>query len=409
MVVVPDSGLGLLKADFKVLHDWIRPGIGTDPDGVRYAATISVWVRWLIAIASAIVMWYRPSFTYSTYVPYLLLLVLLVLLNGSVHYRLVSSRVVTWGWVLALSAMDIALLTASIVVGGGFKAFFFLAYYPALAMFAVVLGSVRPILIFTTIVAVLYAVVSLTVGSGLDFDASDEKVLFARLVVMYAVVLCVSLITRFERVRRQEAVERERALLQERIELSQTIHDTTAQTAYMIGLGLDTAMELAGESNEELSATLAATSALSKAAMLELRRPIDAGAIFEGRELGRVLESHAVTFTTITSVPVEVVKSGAEPPLTTETRTRLFSIAHNALTNSFRHAHASRVEVRLDFEADQVRLSVTDDGVGLPDDYADRGHGFNSMTADAARLGGSAHRGGGRTGKRNNGDLPDSI
>ena len=202
---------------------------------------------------------------------------------------------------------------------------------------------------------------------------------------MYAVVLCVSLITRFERIRRRAAVERERALLQERIELSQTIHDTTAQTAYMIGLGLDTAMDLAGDSNAELTATLASTSALSKAAMLELRHPINASQIFEGRDLGRVLESHAATFT---SVPVEMTESGAEPPLTTEIRTRLFSIAHNALTNALRHARASRVEVRLDFEADRVRLSVTDDGVGLPDDYAERGRGFNSMKADAERLGG---------------------
>ena len=260
----------------------------------------------------------------------------------------------------------IALIKASIVVGGSFRTFFFLLYYPALAMFAVVLGSVSSVLFFTTIVAIIYTVLSRTVESVLDVDTSDKRMLFASLVVMYAVVLCVGLITRFERIRRTAAVERERALLQERIELSQTIHDTTAQTAYTIGLGLDTAMELAGESNEELSATLAATSALSKAAMLELRRPIDTSQIFEGKELGRVLESHTATFTTITSVPVEMTQSGSEPPLTMEIRARLFSIAHNALTNAFRHARASRVEVRLDFEADQVRLPVTDDGVGLP-------------------------------------------
>ena len=32
-----------------------------------------------------------------------------------------------------------------------------------------------------------------------------------------------------------------------------------------------------------------------------------------------------------------------------------------------------RVEVRLSFQADHIRLSVSDDGVGLPDDYAERG------------------------------------
>ena len=42
-------------------------------------------------------------------------------------------------------------------------------------------------------------------------------------------------------------VERERALDRERMELSQTIHDTAAQSAYMIGLGIDTAKALAGD------------------------------------------------------------------------------------------------------------------------------------------------------------------
>ena len=69
-------------------------------------------------------------------------------------------------------------------------------------------------------------------------------------------------------------------------------------------------------------------------------------------------------------------------------RHALFSIAHNALTNAFLHARAGRVEVPLDFGDDSIRLSVSDDGVGLPDGYAERGRGFRGMRADAERLGG---------------------
>ena len=83
-----------------------------------------------------------------------------------------------------------------------------------------------------------------------------------------------------------------------------------------------------------------------------------------------------------------MTQSGTEPPLATETRASLFSIAHNALTNAFLHARPGRVEVRLEFESGQVRLSVSDDGVGLPDDYAGRGRGINGMRADAERMGG---------------------
>ena len=118
------------------------------------------------------------------------------------------------------------------------------------------------------------------------------------------------------------------------------------------------------------------------------RSPIDQGHLFEGRELGRVLSSHTETFEKVASVRAEMVQSGTEPALPVETRARIFSIAHNALTNAFLHAHASRVEVGLDFTADGIKLSVSDDGIGLPDDYADRGRGFRGMRADAEQLGG---------------------
>ena len=87
----------------------------------------------------------------------------------------------------------------------------------------------------------VYTIVCLKVGPGLDLVAGHEKELLVRVAAMYALVLYVGLVARFERTKRQAAVERERALHRERVELSQSIHDTTAQSAYMIGLGIDTA------------------------------------------------------------------------------------------------------------------------------------------------------------------------
>lgn len=58
--------------------------------------------------------------------------------------------------------------------------------------------------------AVAYALVGLTAGAGPDVGAGGEKVLLGRLGKMCALVLCVSLITRFERMRRQTGVDRER-------------------------------------------------------------------------------------------------------------------------------------------------------------------------------------------------------
>ena len=371
-----------------------------DSDDLRHSLRISVWVRWFVGIAWFAQLNYRADFSDETYIPHTLLAASLLALNGYVHYRIRSNRQlraghvnVSWHWAFALSALDVMAITAGLAISSGFENDFYVLYYPALAAFAVVFASFRLSFAWVTMTAVLYAALSLY--SGVEFEDSMEKVLFIRIVTMYAVVAAVNLIFRLERIRRREAVERERELQRERIELSQTIHDTIAQSAYMIGIGVETAIELAERPNDELIAKLRATHALSKSTMWELRHPIDAGPIFEGRELGRVLRSHASTFTTITSIPTEVVQSGQEPSLSTVTRGLLFSIAHNAMTNAFRHSRAGKVTIALDYGEDSLSMSVSDDGVGLPDDYAERGHGFSNMRADAERMGGRLEVGAG--------------
>ena len=375
----------------------------TETDDLRYSLRISVWVRWFVIIAWLAQLHYRVNFAHPAYVAHTLFTVSLLALNGYVHYRIESKRTLTWRWAAALSAMDATMITAGLAISGGFANTFFVLYYPALAMFAVVFTSFRLSFAVVTVVGIAYAALSLMIEQGVDFGIKEEKVLFTRIAVMYAVVMAVNLVSRFERIRRRAAVERERELQRERIELSQTIHDTIAQSTYMIGLGLETAIEMANaqddEDRDELIAKLEATHALSKSAMWELRHPIDAGPIFEGQELSRVLRSHVSTFATITSIPTNLVQSGEEPQLSTIVRGLLFSIAHNAMTNAFRHARARKVTIALSFESDGLRMSVSDDGIGLPDDYADRGHGFRNMRADAERMGGSLEAGPGESGR----------
>ena len=375
-----------------------------DPDDLRYSLRISVWVRWFLVIAWLLQFNYRPNFGDPVYIPTTLFAGSLLALNGYVHYRIQSNRTVTRRWALALSVMDAAMITGGIAISSsGFQNSFFVLYYPALAMFAVVFTSFRLSFAWATMVAVVYAALSLVMEPGVEYGVKEEKILFTRIVVMYAVVAAVNLVSRFERIRRREAANREGELQRERIELSQNIHDTIAQSAYMIGLSVETAIELANapndEGRDELIAKLEAIHTLSKSTMWELRHPIDAGPIFEGREFGRVLSSHASTFTTVTSIPTEVKQSGREPRLSTVTRGLLFSIAHNAMTNAFRHSRADRVAIALSFEADRLRMSVSDDGIGLPDDYADRGHGFRNMRRDVERMGGSLEVGPGESGR----------
>ena len=382
-----NRGLYLMKAAFGAMQTRVIQMLWLDPDEVSYAANIAVWVRWFLWAGAITTLVHEPTFTYPQSIPFLLMHVAVATLNGYVHYRLLSRRRVTWRHLLVLSAMDLALITAT-VVDLGYDSIWFVGYYPALAIFAAVFTAPLLYITWTTLTASIYAGVVLTAGPGLTLDGTDEKGLYIRVIAMFGVVLVINFITRFQRRRARAAVEREGALQRERIELSQAIHDTAAQTAYMIGLGIDAARQVAGDTNEELAARLDAASRLSKTAVWQLRRPIDMGRIFDGRELGWTLDSHVATFRSITSMEAELTQNGEEPPLSVEARSRLFTIAHNALANAFRHAGAGRALVELNFGRDELRLSVSDDGVGLPDDYEERGHGFANMRADAGRLGG---------------------
>ncbi|MCY3505347.1 MAG: ATP-binding protein [Chloroflexi bacterium] len=358
-------------------------------DVVPYAVQVSVWARWVAALVAAVTLVYRPEFWYPDQISTAVLLIPVVVVNGLAHCRLLLHRPMTRSWMFLLGGLDVAVLSATIATYPSFDRFVFVGYYPALAMFVLVFASARIALGWTTVTAAACTAATLLAAGGLDFDTGEERALLSRVAAMYVLVLCVLLITRFERALRQATLRRERRLHRERIELSQEVHNTIAQTAYLLEQGIRRARRLADGSNEELTAALDASWSLSTSAIWEARRLADSGRLFEGRTLGPTLRGHCETFERVTGVPVGLSQSGTEPPLPVETSSQLFSIAHNALTNAARHARAEQVWVNLDFETEGVRLSVADDGVGLPNDYLDRGHGFRGMAANAEALGGT--------------------
>ena len=356
------------------------------PERLLYGARISVWLRWFLLVGCLLEVNYRVDYWGTGHVLNTIYILVAMCINGYVHYRIHSRRPVNAYWILGLSLLDILMIGLSASLSGGFDSRYWVLYFHAIAIVALVFASMRLTLVSVTAVALSYVLVCLLVEPGLDFGAHEEKGLLYRVMGLYAMGVVVSLIIRYERVRRLTAVGRE--VSREREEISRTIHDTAAQSAYMVGIGLEMALQLAERSDEKLRDNLRATLEINRSAMWDLRDPIDSSLISRGQGLERALVSHASNFTGITSIPVHVSRSGEEPSLPAAARHLLFSIAHNALTNVIRHAQATEVKLTLDFGEVDLVLSVSDDGVGLPDDYADRGHGFENMQVDAERLGG---------------------
>ncbi len=360
----------------------------SDTEGLRRAATISVWTRWCIAVGCLFEVSYRIEYGSLSHILNSLYVLVLLTANGYFHLKLRSDQRVNQRWLFALSCMDVAAVSFSTSLSGGFESRYFVMYYPAIAIFASVFTSLNINLLWVLMAMVVYSSICLVVEPGIDFQQHEEKGLFFRVLSMFAVAVLVNLVTGSERIGRRLAVERERELGRQRVELSQSIHDTTSQSAYLIGLGIDSALRMKDRSTPLFAEKLEATRALSKSAMWDLRLAIDGGDIFRGQPLGSVLRMHTESFTTLASVPAEFVLTGEDPCLSTAKRSLLFTIAHNALTNTYRHAQAHKVTVLLNFTDKDFTMLVCDDGVGLPEDYAVRGHGFRNMSKDAERLNG---------------------
>jgi signal transduction histidine kinase len=93
-------------------------------------------------------------------------------------------------------------------------------------------------------------------------------------------------------------------------------------------------------------------------------------------------------FTHRTGIQTEF-KSGISGRLPDETETHLFRLAQEALTNVARHSGARHAAVTLDSQGGEVRLSIRDDGRGLPAAGAGpRGMGMIGMRARARSVGG---------------------
>jgi two-component system, NarL family, sensor histidine kinase UhpB len=67
----------------------------------------------------------------------------------------------------------------------------------------------------------------------------------------------------------------------------------------------------------------------------------------------------------------------------------VYRVVQEGLINALRHAQATRISIVVDGTLERIRVSVADDGVGLPVDWARPGHfGLRGLTDRVAQLGG---------------------
>jgi signal transduction histidine kinase len=154
--------------------------------------------------------------------------------------------------------------------------------------------------------------------------------------------------------------------VEERSRLARDLHDVVAQILFsinMIAISLPRLWKrdpiMAERSTNELQR-------LSRGALAEMRillRELRPNTIAEV-ELGALLTqlSHGISARQDITVDIQVC---SECDLPLETHLALYRIAQEATNNIAKHAEASHASVKLDRDEKEVRLSITDDGIGF--------------------------------------------
>lgn len=187
---------------------------------------------------------------------------------------------------------------------------------------------------------------------------------------------------------------REAGIADERRRLAAEIHDTLAQ-----GLtGIIAQLQVVANAPDPAAAHthLNRAADLARHSLGEARRSVQnlAPVGLAHDTLPQALRETVDRWGERTGVRAEFTLTGTAEDLHAEVSATLLRIAQEALSNTSKHASASRVGVTLSFMDDEVALDVRDDGKGFdpltpPERTGTGGFGLDGMRARAERIAGS--------------------
>lgn len=175
-------------------------------------------------------------------------------------------------------------------------------------------------------------------------------------------------------------------LLEDRDRIARDLHDLVIQRLFAVGLTLQGANRRAvlPEVVERLDGAVSEldqTIRDIRATIFQLRHRPGEGSF--RADLRALVESYAPT---LGLAPVLHLHGPLDAVADDETHSQVLMVVREALSNVVRHARAGSVEVTAVATADELSLTVVDDGVGIPPDAVESGLG--NVRARAADRGG---------------------
>ncbi|MCF3132343.1 sensor histidine kinase [Streptomyces olivochromogenes] len=178
------------------------------------------------------------------------------------------------------------------------------------------------------------------------------------------------------------------AVLEERDRIARDLHDLAIQRLFATGMTLQSAgrfIEHQEASGRVLRAVddLDETIKIIRSTIFGLRaHDTSTGPGLRARAVRAVGEAAAL----LGFAPSLRMEGLLDTHVSRETADEVMAVLSEALTNVARHAHASKTDVALETDGREVRLTVSDNGVGIP--ATGRRSGLRNMEERARRLGG---------------------
>jgi two-component system sensor histidine kinase UhpB len=175
------------------------------------------------------------------------------------------------------------------------------------------------------------------------------------------------MLDRLEKERRESAYKALMAQEAERRRVALELHDEIGQQLTAQMLTLNRMVRNPPTSDELEAATAAAKQTLEDVRQIARRlRP----EVLDHLGLVPALRNLCDRIADGTELVVRRSLPAEMPPVGADAELVIYRVAQESLTNAVRHAGADAAEVRLELIGQQLRLTVSDDGVGLPVDAA---------------------------------------
>jgi signal transduction histidine kinase/ligand-binding sensor domain-containing protein len=209
-------------------------------------------------------------------------------------------------------------------------------------------------------------------------------IVLASILLWLIISFRVRAITRQVRARAEERAD-------ERIRIARDLHDTLLQGIQGLLLTFHVASQKISPDDESRTLLDKALSSADRI-IIEGRNRVSRlrSEHLSDAELVASLENVCNDLNVNGGVVCEVRRRGGDAALHTHVADEVFNIAREALTNSFRHSQASRIEVEIDYGARFFTLVCRDNGRGFDSQEQDRqGHwGLQGMRERVRKLGG---------------------